>query len=189
MATRSKITYATIRLPRQANRKRHLLFAGLSVALLASCGSSSDDDKSAASVSSEAVTTSSAAPSIAESAPATDSPATDSPATDSPTTTAPSTTASVATTASTPPVAATGPAVTIFDFAFVEDKVAVNVGDTVTWSNGDPFDHSVVSSDDTFESDTLGTGAQFAHTFDTAGSFSYICGIHPSMSGEIEVTG
>jgi plastocyanin len=62
------------------------------------------------------------------------------------------------------------------------------VGSTVTWSNQDSVTHTVDSSDDTFDSDSLGQGATFVHTFDTAGSFTYICGIHPSMAGTITVT-
>ena len=53
---------------------------------------------------------------------------------------------------------------TIKDFAFTPDKVTVKVGATVTWTDNDPFKHSVVSKDGTFHSDDLASGAQFTHT-------------------------
>ncbi len=81
-------------------------------------------------------------------------------------------------------------AITISDFSFGPATTSVPVGTTVTWTNGDPFDHSVVSSDKTtFRSDPLGNGNTFEFTFDAAGDFAYICGIHPSMQGTITVTG
>jgi plastocyanin len=79
--------------------------------------------------------------------------------------------------------------VNIAEFAFAPPTLAVTVGSTVTWTNQDGVSHSVDSSDDTFDSEPLGQGATFAHTFDAAGSFTYLCGIHPSMSGTITVTG
>ena len=36
---------------------------------------------------------------------------------------------------------------------------------------------------------TLESGATFEHTFATAGTFAYVCQIHPLMAGTIEVTG
>ncbi len=80
--------------------------------------------------------------------------------------------------------------ITISDFSFGPAATSVPAGTTVTWTNGDPFDHSVVSGDKTtFRSDPLGNGDTFEFTFDAAGDFSYICGIHPSMQGTITVTG
>ncbi len=81
-------------------------------------------------------------------------------------------------------------AITISDFSFGPATTSVPAGTTVTWTNGDPFDHSVVSSDKTtFRSDPLGNGDTFEFTFDTPGDFAYVCGIHPSMHGTITVTG
>jgi plastocyanin len=79
--------------------------------------------------------------------------------------------------------------VTISGFAFEAPSVDVTIGSTITWTNADGFAHSVVASDATFESERLATGASFTHTFDAAGSFTYICGIHPSMTGTVVVTG
>jgi plastocyanin len=96
--------------------------------------------------------------------------------------------------ASTPaagaPAAAAAPAaVTIAEFAFDPADTSIAVGSTVTWTNTDSVDHTVQSSDGSFKSEELGGSATFEYTFDTAGTFSYICGIHPSMKGTITVAG
>ena len=78
--------------------------------------------------------------------------------------------------------------VAISDFAFHESEVFVTVGSEVTWTNGDSFAHSVVATDGSFHSDSLDGGDTFSTTFDTAGTFSYVCGIHASMTGTVVVT-
>lgn len=80
-------------------------------------------------------------------------------------------------------------AVTIADFAFGPPELTVGVGSTVTWTNQDGFAHTVDSNDDSFVSEALDPGTTFSHTFDAAGTFAYICGIHPSMAGTVVVTG
>jgi plastocyanin len=66
--------------------------------------------------------------------------------------------------------------------------VTVPVGSTVTWTNDDRFDHSVVADDDSFVSESLGKGDVFEHTFTAAGEYAYICGIHPYMEATVTVT-
>jgi plastocyanin len=77
----------------------------------------------------------------------------------------------------------------ISDFTFGPQSLSVARGNTVTWTNGDGFEHSVVATDLSFQSDAFGQGATYEHTFDTAGEFAYVCGIHPQMNGTITVTG
>jgi len=87
----------------------------------------------------------------------------------------------------TPP-GGTGPAtvtVHIKNFAFSPAEITVNRGDTVQWVNDDGVQHLVKFPD--FQSDALGTGAAFQHTFSAAGEFPYACGIHPSMQGKVIV--
>ncbi len=79
-------------------------------------------------------------------------------------------------------------AVTIESFAFGPDELTVPAGTTVTWTNVDPFSHSVVARNGEFGSEPLTTGASFAFTFATPGSYPFICGIHPSMAGAVVVT-
>ena len=103
----------------------------------------------------------------------------------------PSAPASVPPEASAAPSPATpatnGSAVSITDFAFQPAAITVAVGTTVTWTNNDSASHTITADDGSFTSDTLATGATFSHTFDTAGTVTYHCSIHPSMTGTVTV--
>ncbi|MGD9795280.1 MAG: plastocyanin/azurin family copper-binding protein [Acidimicrobiia bacterium] len=95
-----------------------------------------------------------------------------------------------ASSASPTPTAAAGAAgsVQIAGFAFAPSTLTVAAGTNVTWTNSDRFDHSIRSSDKTFDSKNLGEGESFSHIFATPGTYSYVCGIHNSMTGSIVVT-
>ena len=91
--------------------------------------------------------------------------------------------------ASTTAPAPTGPnAVSISNFAFAPATLTVPVGTTVTWTNHDEEPHTVVAGDGSFHSPGLGTDATFSNTFATAGTFDYVCSIHPFMHGTVVVT-
>ncbi|HKZ44282.1 MAG TPA: cupredoxin family copper-binding protein [Anaerolineales bacterium] len=77
--------------------------------------------------------------------------------------------------------------VEISGFAFEDSVITIKVGDKVTWENHDNTSHSVVADDGSFESATLANNGTFSHTFTTAGTFTYHCGFHPSMTGTIIV--
>ena len=79
--------------------------------------------------------------------------------------------------------------VTIADFAFQAAEISVTVGTTVNWTNADSAGHSVVATARSFKSERLGTGESFTFTFDAPGTFTYNCGIHPSMAGTVVVAG
>ena len=81
-----------------------------------------------------------------------------------------------------------GDAVSISNFAFAPATLTVPVGATVTWTNHDEEPHTVVASDGSFHSPGLGTDATYSYTFPTAGTFDYICSIHPFMHGTVVVT-
>jgi plastocyanin len=81
-----------------------------------------------------------------------------------------------------------GDAVEIAGFAFGPPELSVAAGTTVTWTNADSFDHTATGRDGVFDSGELAQGQSFSFTFDTAGTFAYICNIHPSMSGTVTVT-
>ncbi|MCK8644434.1 cupredoxin domain-containing protein [Mycobacterium colombiense] len=82
-----------------------------------------------------------------------------------------------------------GDQVTIDGFAFAPVTLTVPAGATVTWTNRDEEPHTVAASDGSFHSPGMGTGATFTHTFPTAGTFDYVCSIHPMMRGTVVVTG
>jgi plastocyanin len=75
----------------------------------------------------------------------------------------------------------------IANFAFSPNPVNVQVGDSVTWTNGDGAAHTVTAENDSFGSDNLSDGETFSHTFGQAGTFAYHCDIHPSMKGTVQV--
>jgi plastocyanin len=83
--------------------------------------------------------------------------------------------------------AAGGSAVTIVDFAFQPATLTVKVGDTVTWTSQGDAPHTVKWSDGTPEADQIAKGGTYTRTFDAAGSFPYVCGIHGQMTGTITV--
>jgi plastocyanin len=80
-----------------------------------------------------------------------------------------------------------GNQITIDGFAFAPASVTVSPGSTVTWTNRDEEPHTVVANDGSFHSPGMGTGATFSHTFPTAGTFDYVCSIHPMMHGTVVV--
>ena len=75
------------------------------------------------------------------------------------------------------------------DLAFNPDTLTVAVGTTVTWANTDSLPHTSNADDEAWESGTLDSGDEFSFTFDGAGTFTYVCQIHPSMTGSIVVEG
>ena len=77
--------------------------------------------------------------------------------------------------------------VSIKDFSFQPATIEVPVCGTVTWTNDDSTGHTVTADDASFDSGTLATGANFSHTFETAGTFAYHCSIHPTMTATITV--
>jgi plastocyanin len=79
--------------------------------------------------------------------------------------------------------------VEIADLAFNPDTLTVPVGSTVTWENTDSLAHTSNSDDEVWDSGTLDSGDEFSFTFDEAGTFTYFCEIHPSMTGSIVVEG
>ena len=92
------------------------------------------------------------------------------------TTVRPTTTTTTTTTAPTRTVTQSG-------FAFTPTNLSISVGQTVsfvvnashdvTWRNGDPGRDA--------------TGGPYSRTFSSAGTYSFLCSIHPSMTGTITV--
>lgn len=80
-----------------------------------------------------------------------------------------------------------GPVVILRDIAFKPGTISVAVGGTVTWVFDDGgIPHNVVAEDESFESETMDSG-RFTHTFADAGTFRYVCTIHPTMKGAVKV--
>src|SRR5688572_21470587 len=84
-------------------------------------------------------------------------------------------------------VLAADSAVTIAGFAFDPTTVTIQVGDSVTWTNQDSAAHTATAGDGSFDTGPIVNGASDTVTFDTAGTFAYICSIHPQMTGSVVV--
>jgi plastocyanin len=77
--------------------------------------------------------------------------------------------------------------VTMGDLFFSPTSVSIAVGDTVTWHNTGQAPHNATADDGSFKTPTINNGESASHTFTQAGTFSYICTIHPQMKGTIRV--
>lgn len=82
---------------------------------------------------------------------------------------------------------ASDPAVTIADFHFTPPTTTVHVGDTITWTNDGPSSHTATAKDGSFNTGRLSKGRSASHTFTRAGTYGYVCTIHPFMHGTITV--
>jgi plastocyanin len=82
---------------------------------------------------------------------------------------------------------AEGAEIVIDNFTFSPTPLKVRAGTTVTWVNHDDIPHSVVCPDLKVKSHPLDTDDSFEHKFEQAGTFDYICGLHPHMHGQVVV--
>ncbi|MEO6456675.1 MAG: S-layer homology domain-containing protein, partial [Chloroflexia bacterium] len=78
--------------------------------------------------------------------------------------------------------------VNIESFAFQPQNITVSVGSIVQWTNLDQAAHDVHSAGN-WTSPLLNQGESFSFTFNSAGTYSYICQPHPFMTGTITVIG
>jgi plastocyanin len=77
--------------------------------------------------------------------------------------------------------------VTIDNFAFSPATLTVAKDKRVTWTNRDDIPHSIVLTGIGVHSKALDTDDSFSYQFDKAGTFTYVCGLHPHMHGQIVV--
>ena len=87
------------------------------------------------------------------------------------------------------PAQAAGHTVTMQGYAYSQASLSVDPGDTVTWVNKDQAPHDVVvtSGPQTFRSPLLNQGESWSFTFRSAGTYSYICSVHPDMRASVTV--
>ena len=89
-----------------------------------------------------------------------------------------------------PPAVPAGAAeVGIVNFKFTPATVTIKVGGTIDWTNHDDIGHTVSFAGQGINSKVLQRNDRFSHTFDTPGTYTYICSIHPFMHGTVVVTG
>jgi plastocyanin len=80
-------------------------------------------------------------------------------------------------------------AVTMKDIKFDPEAVTAKVGQTIKWTNEDTVDHNVTATKgEEFKSKAFGKGGTFSYTLDKPGKVTYVCTLHPGMTGTITAT-
>jgi plastocyanin len=80
-----------------------------------------------------------------------------------------------------------GATVVVKSFSFTPQKITVSTGSKVTWEFKDSVDHNVTANDKSFHSKDEGNGGSYSFTFNTAGTYDYVCTIHQYMTGSVTV--
>lgn len=88
--------------------------------------------------------------------------------------------------------AAANVTITARDFFWSPDTVTIQVGDTVTWTNAQGF-HNVLLGDSRLNQpgfpDDPAWNPPPQRTFTEPGSYTFICEVHPGMTGTVNVAG
>ncbi|VFJ14290.1 Quinoprotein glucose dehydrogenase B [Candidatus Nitrosocosmicus franklandus] len=80
------------------------------------------------------------------------------------------------------------------DDSYSPNPIEIEVGQTITWYNGDTISHTVTSGRDgdadegsLFDSDAIIPNHSYSLTFITPGEYPYYCIYHPTMVGDVVV--
>jgi plastocyanin len=77
--------------------------------------------------------------------------------------------------------------VVMSEMKFAPETLTVKRGDTIVWVNKDFFPHTATAQDRSFDSKDLGTNKTWKYIANKAGTFSYICTLHPMMTATLIV--
>ncbi len=69
---------------------------------------------------------------------------------------------------------------------YVPETLKVRRGDVVVWINKDPFPHTATAPG-AFDSKSIPAGGSWRFTARRAGTFAYVCTLHPNMKATLEV--
>ncbi|MFN8526449.1 MAG: cytochrome P460 family protein [Chloroflexota bacterium] len=75
----------------------------------------------------------------------------------------------------------------IQNYSFVPASATFKVGSAITWVNEDEAIHTVTAVDNSFDSGRISLGGTFRRTFETPGTFDYVCTVHQNMRARIVV--
>jgi plastocyanin len=71
------------------------------------------------------------------------------------------------------------------------ERVEVDAGTEVTWTNRDTAPHTATAADaaerEAFDTKVIAEGRSATVKFDRAGEFDYICDLHPTMKAVVVV--
>lgn len=85
------------------------------------------------------------------------------------------------------PVAAQVHTVSIESMSFHPGTLVVRRGDRITWTNRDPFPHTVTATNGKFDSHLIAPGASWTYVARKPGEYDYVCTLHVAMKGKIVV--
>lgn len=77
--------------------------------------------------------------------------------------------------------------VIIEGMAFKPQVIVVHPGDRITWINKDLFPHTVTSTAGKFDSHPIDPNRSWTYVARKAGEYDYVCSLHITMKGRIEV--
>jgi len=86
-----------------------------------------------------------------------------------------------------PPPAPSAADVGMAGEVFRPTTITIAPGGSATWHNDDDRAHTVSATSNAFDSGTLSPGQTYTRTFASAGTYSYLCLIHPKMTGTVVV--
>ena len=78
-------------------------------------------------------------------------------------------------------------AATIEGTSFQPATLTVHLGDTIVWTNKDPFPHTVTSKTGGFDSGAIQPGKSWKFKLTKKGDFEYICSFHTTMKAMLRV--
>ena len=76
--------------------------------------------------------------------------------------------------------------VVIDGLKYEPETLTVRRGDTIVWTNNDPFPHTVTAPGK-FDSHDIAANGSWKYVARTAGEYAYICTLHPNMKGTLRV--
>jgi plastocyanin len=66
------------------------------------------------------------------------------------------------------------------------ETLTVRRGDTIVWTNKDPFPHTVTAPGK-FDSHDIAADGSWKYVARSAGEYAYLCTLHPNMKGTLRV--
>jgi len=76
--------------------------------------------------------------------------------------------------------------VVIQGLQYLPPTLTVRRGDSVVWTNKDPFPHTVTAAG-AFDSRSIEAGQSWRFVARAAGSYPYVCTLHSNMKGQLQV--
>ena len=77
--------------------------------------------------------------------------------------------------------------VTIEAVQFQPPAIEVKRGDSIVWTNKDPFPHTVTSASGKFDSKEIKPGESWVYQAQQAGDVEYVCSLHPTMKATLRI--